>query len=398
VLRSLTIRGGNDRSWRDTGISPLHPRLQGPAQHPPIGRVGGRRAAPAPLIGCALVLGLLLTGSGCTLPYVLSVGVGELGVLFGSRPISQVLDSNTLDTDTQAKLRYVLDVRQFAVDDLKLAGGNAYTTFYDSDGQPAVYNISACRKDRFEPMTWWFPIVGEIQYLGFFEEAQADAYAEDLVRQGYDVFMYSPHGYSTMGWFADPLFSEALRRDVIDLADLVIHELAHNTVSKNGNSVFNETVATFIGRTGSLMYLSDRLGQDDAALAHATQRWSDTDLYNRFWTELYHALNALYVRDDLTSEQKIAQREDIFTEYQERYTTDYLPGFYDPVRYGGVPNIHIDNALVMIQRRYNFDLDAFQAVYDKLGKDLLAAIEVFKEASAAADPTQYLRDWAAARP
>mgnify|MGYP000422955143 CR=1 FL=1 len=357
-----------------------------------------RLARRFPWVLSAIASILLPVNTGCWVPYVITVGLGELGILLGSRPITEVLDSNTLDPETEAALRYVLDVRDYAVNVLGLNAGQAFTTFYDSQGQPVVYNISACRKDRFEPYVWWFPIVGQIEYIGFFEKPQADTYAQQLRDLGYDVFMYAPQGYSTMGWFADPLFSEALHRDAVDLAELVIHELAHNTIYLIGNSVFNESVATFIGRAGTLEYLEGRLGADHPVRQIAEQRWADTDLYNRFWSDLYESLNALYTRSDLTSEQKIALRDPIFDEFKQRFLTDYLPLFHDPQRFAGVPGLAMDNALVMIQRRYNLDLDLFQTVYDKLGQDLQAAIQVFIASARAPDPKQYLRDWLAANP
>ncbi len=341
----------------------------------------------------AVALAGLPVCTGCTAGYIVTVALGELGVLLGSKPIDEVLESSTLDEETRLKLEYVQAVRRYAVNDLKLVAGNAYATFYDSEGEAVVYNISACRKDRLEAYEWWFPFVNAIQYVGFFEEKQAECYADLLRKQGWDVFMYAPHGYSTMGWFADPLFSQALERDAIDLADLVIHELAHNTVYRNGDSVFTETVATFIGRTGTLKFLAHRYGEDHEVLRIAVERWEDLELYNRFWIDLYDALDAFYSRQDLSSEEKIARREDIFAEYRERFRTEYMPQAHIPDRFSGFFDLKLDNALVMIQRRYNSDLELFQAVYDALNQDLTAAIGVFSAAAASSDPMEYFRNW-----
>jgi len=349
------------------------------------------------LVWLALGAMLLAAGSGCWVPYVIDLGMGELAVLFNSSPITDVLAAGGLDLNAETKLRYVLDVRSYAVDVLGLNGGDSYLTYHDSGEGDVLYNVSACRKDRFEPHVWTFPIVGTLEYIGFFDECQAHSYGRWLEANGWDVYLYPPAGYSTLGWFPDPLFRAALDRDVIDLADLVIHEFTHNTAYKPGNSVFNESLATFVGRTGTLAYLADRFGQDNGVLAFALKRWQDTDLYNRFWYELYAALEALYGRQDLTSDQKIARREEVFDEFKQRFRDDYLPEFHDPERYAGLTALEFDNALVMIHRRYNLDLDLFQAVYDALGQDLPAAIRVFTASAGADDPKQYLRDWLATR-
>jgi predicted aminopeptidase len=357
------------------------------------------RALRASILSSVLLSVLaFLAAAGCWGGYIADVALGELGVLLNSRPITDVLDANTLDPNTAAKLRYVLDVRAFATDTLGLNGGQAYTTFYDSNDSPVVYNVSACRKDRFEPYTWCFPIVGCIEYLGFFNKDMADDCAQRLEDDGYDVFMYPPIGYSTLGWFADPLFSEALGGDAIDLADLVMHELTHNTVYKASDSQFSESIATFVGRTGTLAYLADRYGSNQEIQEIARNRWADADLYNQFWIALYQALDALYSRQDLTSDEKIARREPIFADFIQKFQTDYLPAFHYPEYYAGLPNVKLDNAYVMINRRYNLDLDLFQSVYDKLGQDLPAAIQVFVASVGSADPKQYLRDWLAAHP
>ncbi len=346
----------------------------------------------------AIGMVLLAGNAGCWVSYVVTLGFGELGVLFGSRPIEDVLDDEDLDTDTALKLQYVLDVRSYAIDVLGLNGGDSYTTFYDSEGDDVLYNISACRKDRLEAYVWWFPIVGSMEYIGFFDEGQAQRYADSLERQGWDVFMYPPAGYSTIGWFTDPLFSAALDSyDAIGLTDLVIHEFTHNTAYKQGDSVFNESLATFVGHTGALHYLEQRFGEGNEFLQIAVERWADANLYADFWLALYQALQTLYSRTDLTSDEKIALREDVFAEYKQRFQDDYLPIFYVPGRYAGLPSVDIDNAYVMIQRRYNLDLALFQDVYDALGQDLVAAIRVFTASARADDPKQYLRDWLDAR-
>jgi len=331
------------------------------------------------------------------MPYAISAGLGELGVLLGAKPITEVLESEDLDPDTATKLEFVLDVREYAIDVLGLNGGNAYSTFYDSQGEDVLYNISASRRDRFEPMVWSFPIVGSFEYIGFFDEGQAERYAERLEDMGWDVFMYPPGGYSTIGWLPDPLFSAALVRDLIDLADLVIHEFTHNTAYKMSDSVFNESLATFVGRTGALAFFSQWEGGNGDALVAAQARWADADLYNEFWAELYLELDDYYSRTDLTSEEKIAGREDIFAAAKERFVDEYLPVFNEPHRYAGLPDVPFDNAYVLIHRRYNLDLDLFQDVYDALGQDLAAAILVFTASANADDPKQYLRDWLAAR-
>ncbi len=339
---------------------------------------------------------LLVVLGGCWLPYVVHVGAGEFGVLFGMRPIEDVLAEGNVDEETQTKLEAILDIRDYAVNTLGLNGGNSYLTYYDSQGQDVLWNVSASPKDKLEPYTWTFPIMGAFEYLGFFDEGLTDKVVAALEAESMDVFVYPPTGYSTLGWFADPVFSQALDTDIIYLADLVIHELTHNTAYKQSDSVFNESLATFVGHTGALAYFTDRYGEDSELLQAAVKRWADAEVYAGFWIDMYHELAAFYARQDLTSEQKIAQREDIFADFKDRFVTEYMPRMFEPDRYAGVLEVEIDNAYVLVHRRYNLDLDLFQEVYDALGQNLPAAINVFRSAAAApGDAKQYLRDWLA---
>lgn len=341
---------------------------------------------------------VLVAGNvGCWLPYALSVAAGELRVVICSRPIEDVLADGDLDAETRAKLERVLDIRRYAIDVLGLDGGDSYSVFYDSGDEDVLFSVSASRKDRFEPRVWTFPIFGRFEFINFFHEDQAWRCTESLADDGWDVFLYAPRGYSTLGWFTDPLFSAALVSDEIDLADLVIHEFTHNTIYANSSTVFNESVATFVGRTGTLLYLADRHGEDSELLAAARARWADVDLYNQFWIDLYDALNAFYDRQDLSSQEKIAQREGVIAEQLQRFADETLPAMSDPDRYGGLLTVEINNAYVLINRRYNLDLDLFQAVYDALGQDLSAAIQIFAASDRSDDPKQYLRDWLANR-
>ena len=62
---------------------------------------------------------------------------------------------------------------------LELNTGDSYTTFAQLDRDTLAMVLSAAYRDRLQPKTWWFPIVGRLPYKGFFhfdkalDEAQA---------------------------------------------------------------------------------------------------------------------------------------------------------------------------------------------------------------------------------
>ena len=73
-------------------------------------------------------------------------------------------------------------------------------------------------------------LVGRVPYLGFFRVEDADRVIQKLDGRGLDAYKRTAGAYSTLGWFKDPILPEMLGWDEFDLADTVLHELAHATL------------------------------------------------------------------------------------------------------------------------------------------------------------------------
>jgi predicted aminopeptidase len=349
---------------------------------------------------CAVVLFTMFVslGSGCVsmdIRYVVTAGIGQLNVVSHSVPLDDVIDDPDLDDEKHDKLVWVRQVRDYAADTLSLEVKNTYTTYYDTGDGPAAYNLSASRKDALEPYTWNFPIIGTIQYLGYFSEHFANKKADTLVAKGYDVTIYGAIAYSTLGYFRDPVFSSLLALDKAQLAETVVHELTHNTVYSTADSEFNESVATFVGRRGGRAFIRQALGDDSDLLTQADDYQEDSEVINDFMAQIYNDLNEFYNRTDLTSDQKIAQRDEVFIAARNRYTTEIAPKLHYPENYSSMAEMPINNAWVLLHRRYNKDLSIFEQVYQACNQDLIAAIEIFKQAADTDNPYQYLTDWVA---
>ncbi len=72
--------------------------------------------------------------------------------------------------------------------------------------------LSGAYRDRLQPITWWFPIVGRVPYKGFFDFQAAVQAAADLHRLGFDAYVRPSPAFSTLGWFDDPIVSTSLQR------------------------------------------------------------------------------------------------------------------------------------------------------------------------------------------
>jgi predicted aminopeptidase len=329
--------------------------------------------------------------------YVTHLASGQLGIQGGTEPITAVLESGRLTDDEQAKLELMVKARQFAADEMGLNVGGSYATFYDTQGDPLAWNLSAARRDALVPVTWTFPIVGEVPYLAFFDEAYLRREEQRLLDQGYDTETYELDAYSTLGVFEDPVRSTMLRRGSLSLVETVIHELLHNTVWRPNETVFNESLATFVGRQGAIAFLAAEFGEDSGWPDVARAFYADLESVNAFLLELYAELEAYYAQD-IPAGQKIAGREAVFQAARERFTSEVLPTLSFPESFGGYADLPTNNAWMLANYRYNLDLDVIEAVYIANGTDWRAALDVFGAAAAApGDPFQYLRDWLAAQ-
>lgn len=338
----------------------------------------------------AAIIGGCLLAAGCSDPqYAMEAVIGQLTLMSRAEPIQLVMDDPTLTEAQRAKIALITGIREYAAHTIGLNVGRSYTTYVDTGGGPVAYNLSASARDAFAPVKWTFPVVGAVPYLGFFDRRRAEEYRERLESLGYDTVLYEVGAYSTLGMFADPITSDMLDDDEAALADLLIHELTHNTVYRVGDTTFSENVAAFVGRVGALQYLRDKYGVDSPQVARALDRYADIDLYNGFIADLYVRLAQLY-GSELPSDQKIAARQEIFDHCVERFRTEIQPRMRRPEDFDWVAGMEVNNAWLLLHARYNADYSAFEAAYQAVGADLVAAIKIFRQAAASDDPIAYL--------
>ena len=348
------------------------------------------------LTGAVLIVLLVvsLLPAGCeTVGYGLSLLRGQIGIIIETRPIEDVIADGSVTPEQADKLRLILEVRQYAIDVIGLDGGQSYTQYYDTHGAPLAYNLLASAKDSLTLMTWTFPIFGTFKYLGFFEREQASDLADRLRDGGLDVYVREVDAYSLLGHIPDPVRSPMLERDESQLVDVLIHELLHNTIWKPGDTDFNESLAVFVGRAGALCFFEEEYGPDSEQAVRALESYEDSDAFVRFVYDLIIELEGLY-GSDLSREEKIARREDVFQAARGRVETEFLPTLHDPDRYSGLADLPTNNAwLLLTATYYNEDRDLFRQVFEMTGRDWPASMSVFAEAATVEDSMQFLRDW-----
>ncbi len=345
-------------------------------------------------IGSVLaVLGLTLVGVGCggEWDYALGAVRGEIAFLDKAVPIERALNDPSLTDEQREKLAFVVRARDYGEHVIGLDVGDSFRKFVNLDGETLAYNLSASPKDAIEPYVWDVPIVGKLTNLGFFVRGDAIAERDRLVKRGYDTFIYEVDAFSTLGLLGDPVASPLLRRSLGSLADTVMHELLHNTVWRDNDVNYNESLATFVGRTAGLQFLTVEFGEDDPIIAETQQGYEDAERFNAFLQELTAQLTDLYATD-VSRDEKIAAREAIIMAQQARFAEEVLPQFHRIDRYEWFVDQLVNNAFLLVQTRYNSDQDLFEAVYEFTGRDWSISLDLFGQAAAARQgPRTYLR-------
>ena len=211
-------------------------------------------------VGLLVVLLFFCAWNYSLLYYAFAQLNGQLTIVFESKPIDEVINDKNIPKETKDKLLLIADIKKFAVEELGYSESDNYTTFYDQHNCPLMYVVSACPEFSMEEYEWQFPIAGSFTYKGFFERKMADKEIAELKAEGYDVYLGTASGWSTLGWLKDPILSGMLDKSEGELAELIIHELTHSFKYEKDNITFNENLATFIGEQGAIRYLNKKYG------------------------------------------------------------------------------------------------------------------------------------------
>ena len=197
--------------------------------------------------------------------YGIRQGMGQLNIVWNARPVEEFLKDPDFPDSLKTKLNLIADVRAYAIDSLGLKDTKNYKTLFDQKGKEIMWVVTASEEFDLKAKEWDFPVLGSVPYKGFFDKDLAISLRDELEKEGWDVSIRNPGGWSTLGWFTDPILSKMLERSHGDLANLIIHEMSHATIFVKDSIDFNENLATFIGDRGAEKFLIDRYGRESTA-------------------------------------------------------------------------------------------------------------------------------------
>ena len=331
------------------------------------------------LLGAGAVVLITSLASACSPMYVIRAGIAEAKILRARRPIPEVVLDPTTDERTRTKLTFVVEARNYAIEEFGLDVGRSYTSFTQLESDTLQMVLSASPQDQLTPKTWWFPIIGRVPYKGYFNGNDAIKEQRKLEEDGFDTFLRPTAAFSTLGWFADPLLSSLLRLDEVDLVETVLHELSHNHLFVKGQIRFNESFATFVGRAGAIEFFCNRQGggSDTVKCLRAQARWRDHQRFEGFIEGLVEELEVVYQDSTLAYETKLTERERIFDRHLEIFRNEVQPSF-EASTYQGFLVTPLNNATLLTRIRYNHRLQDFQALLEREG-DLRRAVQYLKD-------------------
>ena len=327
--------------------------------------------------------------------YLMQQAPGQVALLFNRVPFERMLKDPDLDPQIRAKLEFVLDVKTYGVEKIGLMRNKNYEIYREIDREAVVWNLTAAEPLAMTPLTWDFPVVGKVPYLGFFKKADALQKQAELENQGYDVYVRTAGAYSMLGIMADPLYSTLLTMSEADLANLVIHEMTHATVFIKGQMDFNENLALFVGNQGSYNYLAERFGPDSEQALYAVGSNQDDSLFSLEIMRVNNELDAMY-QSDIPDQEKKARKAEIIAAHKQRFREEIIPQMKTD-QYYKWPDKDINNATIISRVVYYHDLTLYEDLYQAKDRDLAALVDFFKQVQEmkGVKAESYAKEWLA---
>jgi len=311
------------------------------------------------------LLCLIPVFSGC---YVIRQGMYLLSYQSKAQPIDSLLSDNSLPLREKDFLLTVQDIRNFAVEIIGLEKNKNYSKYIRTPKDHLVDVVSACKADEFSAYKWKFPIFGEFPYKGYYKRKDAEKLSRRMEKKGYDVYIREVDAFSTLGFFADPVYSFMTDYSLYFLANLIIHEQTHASLFLKNQVRFNEELAMFMGMEGALLYISRRNGNSSEVREKIEAYLKDQKTYFSLVEKLRRELEIVYGSDKNRTEI-LKEKERLIQEFKSDIRKNYS-SYFDTALFESVPDQEINNAYILSINRYTGDLSLFYELYGCLNNNL----------------------------
>ncbi len=311
--------------------------------------------------------------------YGISQARGQLKIVMDARPNAEWLNDPDFPDSLKQKIKLVGEIKQFAFDSLGINFSENYSSMYDQKGEPVMFVVSACDPFKLEPEEFKFPIIGAFSYKGFFIRERAEKEERKLREKGLDTNIRTAGGWSTLGWFKDPILSEMLNRGDGYLTETIIHELTHGTLFVKDSLKFNENLATFIGYHGAKRFLEQKFGKTSGEYTLYIDHWNDRRKYINYILTGALKLDSLYntFNEDFSEKKKHSAKQKMMEDIIANIDTVDLVNKSRYKEY--LQGTEINNTFFMSYIRYNGEIEKLESqLKEDYGNDIKALLLDYK--------------------
>jgi len=227
-----------------------------------------------------------------------------------------------------------------------------------------ITTVVATRPGSVEIAPFWFPVLGELPYKGFFDREAAENLAAELRKEGFDVCVSGVDAYSTLGWMDDPITEPMLQREDGPLVEIVVHELTHTNVFLAEDPDLSESAATFIGQEASVAFFEDPVDR-----RRQRARVRDSRRIAASLLALRSAVSELY-EQDLPPAVSSEKRRELEATARQRLARLPLADTDASAKRRLATSIPLNDACLALRGTYSADLPEHERVLASLGGDL----------------------------
>ena len=328
-----------------------------------------------------LILGAVFFLSSCSeLGFYWQAASGHLELLNHKQDIQELLESPETSAELKRKLKLVESVRTFASGNMGLPDNAAYTAYVEL-GRPFVTMVvTAAQPLELKAQQWCYWFVGCQEYRGYFDEADAEAFALEMKEQKLDVSVGGVSAYSTLGWlnkswlpnyFSDPVLSTFLLKHDAELIATLIHEMAHQIVYVNNDTAFNESFAVFVEQEGLRQFLD--VAENSTFIAgkvEKTYQWylsasKDRRLFRELVNTTFEKMESMFA-ENISDTEKLQKKEQLFAELHENYENRKKE--IQVLSYDNWFDKKLNNSHLLGVQRYHSQVEKFAVLFEEHGQ------------------------------
>lgn len=189
---------------------------------------------------------VLLASSCAKVGYLTEQGIGQFKLQWRGRPNEELLNDPKIKDEWKQKIRLVEAYKKYFYEFFNKKPTSIYSKTSILDGEAVTYLVIASPHRTIKAHEFYFPIMGDFPYIGFFSEDSAKAFAHNLQADENLVTWIRPvYAYSTLGHLEDRILSSFFHFSDVELAELVFHELFHTIFFIKGDVDLNENLAQY---------------------------------------------------------------------------------------------------------------------------------------------------------